>query len=214
MEPKVGLIDRVQRHPLGLLVVVGLAIPLCSAVGLATLAVSQGVVFWPAATSSVAVAAALAALEVTLWTYLSSRAEQVYLEYTGRYREALAELPSEFFSKGFSLENVSAGNEMDKVRRAVHRYVDLCSEEVKLRIRRVVLREVWPDWHEGLEYGLNCDAVEAVRATSPWRTDYEVLEAYRKHGLDAARGVYWKQREKYRAQMKAEREERRRHTAP
>ena len=144
--------------------------------------------------SVIAAAAALFAVVATFLIYRASRSELVYLEYTGRYRDALEELPSDFFGPQFSLESVAEGTDLEQIQRSVHRYVDLCSEEVKLMIRSRVKPDVWHDWDEGIKSGLDAKAVKAIRDDSSWGRDYNVLEAYLRSGLRAARQEYHNQR--------------------
>src|SRR2546425_12636572 len=95
------------------------------------------------------VAAALAAwhgVRVGLEEFLSGQKEEIYLEYTRRYQEIVKGLPATFFDRD---ESSGKSNVSDEDRRLAHTYIDLCSEEVKLRLRGMISNLVWQDWEDG-----------------------------------------------------------------
>ena len=128
---------------------------------------------------SVAIAgAAVAALVISILSYLGSAAEKVYFEYTNRYREVLLDLPSGFFSDKVSLASTREVQDTERIPKVVQSYVDLCSEEVKLRLRRKVWGKVWRDWSDGIVEGLKCKNVRTVLAENHETSDYRVLVTY------------------------------------
>ena len=139
-----------------------------------------------AISSSVVAAVALYALLVEARRFRQDVSEQVYLEYTRRYGEILNGLPPSFFrtAKDARIQLT------DENKNAVHRYVDLCSEEVKLKLRNKIPDIVWKDWEAGIRSGLQSDLLREVWKEMKWHEEYAVLRAFVKGGLDPARQAY------------------------
>jgi hypothetical protein len=138
---------------------------------------------------------AAASAVIAVWSVRKALREQSYFEYTKRYHDILAMLPADFFGRPPGPEAIK---ERDDWRQAAHLYVDLCSEEVKLRLRRQVPRRVWRDWEEGIARGMKSEGIEQSRAASSWGQSYDVLGAYLNGGLRAAGREYRKSSHKTR----------------
>ncbi len=114
--------------------------------------------------------------------------EKTYFEYTARYLDILGRMPSSFFAtEANGTSDISASEE---VRRVVHQYVVLCSEEVKLRIRHQVEDLVWQDWEQGIKAGLEIHQINSIWEGLATDQDYRVLRAFLTKGIEAATREY------------------------
>jgi len=93
---------------------------------------------------------------VTIFMTLRGLRAQLWLqtfgEYTRRYSEIVANLPSESRRPGGTFRLEELGSEQrDKVLNAVRAYLNLCSEEFFLHGRRKIDGETWGIWRRGIE---------------------------------------------------------------
>jgi len=140
-----------------------------------------------AASTVASVLAAIWALKSEAVRFKRGVSERVYLEYTGRYQSILRDLPPGFFR---SFDSTAVMQLDDSIKRAVHMYVDLCSEEVKLRIREQVPDLVWNDWEDGIKAGMKHPLVQEVWKEFRLYEDYTVLQTFLAHGIARAKAVY------------------------
>lgn len=109
-----------------------------------------------------AVASAITAVSVVFafWQLvLSKRIAQLQFEdaLAKEYRDIAAKLPTKVFY-GVSLD----AREQSSLRDEFYRYIDLSNEQVYLRQRRRVSKEVWQSWREGIKTNLSLPAFAAA----------------------------------------------------
>ena len=127
---------------------------------------------------------AVGALALGFWAYWGTLREQTYLEYTGRYHDLLKELAPAFLNQDVNPEVRSNHRALACV------YLDLCSEEVKLRLRRRIPKRVWRDWSDGMRAGTSHPVIQDVWNSNPLVREYRVLRAFLKFGLSSAKQEY------------------------
>jgi hypothetical protein len=123
-------------------------------------------------------------LVLVYWSIKAPIREEVFLAYTARYADLLQKLPKGFFGSPGQQDAESADI------RQIQAYVDLCSEEVKLKLRRGVPERVWEDWGPAIRAGVECPNVLAALRGMTWGGEYHVLKAFVSDGLESARRIY------------------------
>jgi len=143
---------------------------------------------------AVTAVSALGGLLLVYWSIRSPIQEGVFLAYTARYADLLQKLPERFFDERTDHQQRATADV-----RHIQAYLDLCSEEVKLKLRHGVPPRVWTDWADAIRANVTKPIVLAALRDAEWGRDYQVLYAFVfafvssnkvSTGLAAARRVY------------------------
>lgn len=103
--------------------------------------------------------------------------EQVYLEYTDRFRQLLGSLPLGALTMEFGLDGTKEDSiEWQRIMVILNQYFDLCSEEFKLNQRGLVTKEVWSDWLEGISGAMGSPLCQETWRDSPFAGGYETMK--------------------------------------
>ena len=144
--------------------------------------------------SAVAAGAAVAsvwlafrAIKLELRNFEQGQAEQMYIEYTRRYQDILKALPFGCFDPDGLTKDSTLTSEQ---RSTVHAYIDMCSEEVKLRLRGKIEAHVWKDWEDGIRLGVKSPLVQEIWLDAKWFQTYSVLSKFVDEGIDSARAEF------------------------
>src|SRR2546422_9587327 len=102
--------------------------------------------------------------------------EQVYLEYTERYRQILGSLPPGALTMEFDVDGTREDSpEWQRIVVLLNQYFDLCSEEFKLNQRGLVTEEVWSDWLEGISGAMGSPLCQEMWRDSPFAGGYDTM---------------------------------------
>ena len=145
--------------------------------------------------SVLALSGAVLAVIIPYWIFRKDLRERVFFEYTSRYREIMSHLPSNVFSRECIPEELQ---KEDHNIRWLKSYFDLCSEEVKLRIRHKMPNETWNDWEEAMREAMVSPVGKWARSSAGFDKDFRTLRSFldgRDRGLELARKEFTRRKE-------------------
>jgi hypothetical protein len=94
-------------------------------------------------------------LGITIWSFRKQMNAQVYLAYTQRYEDLMADCDHDFRSSLLKLRLDQIPEERrDKIKVCMLRYLNLCSEEYHLMKSGYLAKAVWGIWQSELEHTL------------------------------------------------------------